>query len=266
MKFIDYRIKDTNFKRLVIRFLKAGVMEDGIIKETEKGTPQGGIISPILANIYLHFVYDLWFKATQKKSNPENNTVRYADDCCATFQYEWAAKKFVEQLKERMNKFGLELQEEKTKIIEFGRYAARNRKARGEGKPETFDFLGFTHYCSISRKNGKFRAKRKTSRKKLKSKTAAMKKWIKENMHKPVKELTEQLNVKLIGHYNYYGITDNLPSIRKFRHVTIKMLYKAINKRSQKNRYSWAEFYEKMVKDKIVIPTVKKDILALHKI
>lgn len=187
--------------------------------------------------------------------------VRYADDIVACFQNKEEATKFAEELKERLGKFNLELSEEKTKTVEFGRYATRNRKTRGERKPETFDFLGFTHYCSTNRNNGKYRVKRKTSKKKFQAKVAIMKEWIHKNMHMPVKILINKLNVKLRGHYNYYGISDNITSIRNFYETTIHTLYKRINRRSQKNKYSWEKFYN-IIKDKIIRPTIKVDIVS----
>lgn len=161
IKFLEHDIQDKNFIRLIKRFLKAGILEEGKHIETDQGTPQGGDVSPVLANEYLHYVLDLWFEKKVKKQNKgESFIVRYADDFVCCFQYKEEAKQFYYRLKERLSKFGLEIAENKSKIIEFGRFAEENCKRRGDGKPETFDFLGFTHYCSKS-KQGWFRVKRK---------------------------------------------------------------------------------------------------------
>ncbi len=248
MKFLAERIADKNMLRLIKRFLKAGVMEEGIYNETDKGTPQGGLISPILANVYLHYVLDIWFeKAVKKHCNGKANMIRYADDFVCCFQKKDEAEKFYKALIERLDKFGLEIEVNKTKIIEFGRYAVNSRKKRGEGKPETFDFLGFTHVCSKSLK-GNFIVKRITSKKKLKAKLQASKKWLRENMHLDVKTLIGKLNIKLEGHYRYYGVTGNSNSMDKFRYFIIKQLHFTLNRRSQRNRYSWKDFQNKIIK------------------
>lgn len=242
MKFLQERIADPNLLRLIKRFLKAGIMEEGKYSDTDKGTPQGGLISPILANIYLHYVLDLWFeKVIKKKCRGEAHIVRYADDFVCSFQNKYEAEEFYKALIARLKKFDLEVEASKTNIIEFGRYAESSRKKRGEGKPETFDFLGFTHICGKSLK-GKFMVKRITSKKKLKVKRQKAKKWLKDNMHINIKLLIDKLNQKLVGHYRYYGITGNSLHIGKFRYYIINQLYKIINRRSQKNRYSWDKF------------------------
>ncbi|WP_347354362.1 group II intron reverse transcriptase/maturase, partial [Acetoanaerobium noterae] len=226
MKFLENDIEDVNFLRIIKRFLKAGIMEDGKFIRTDAGTPQGGVISPILANVYLHYALDLWFdKVVAKRCKGEAYIIRYADDFVCCFQYKDEAELFYLSLKERLREFGLELADEKSKIIEFGRFAEENRNNRGDGKPETFDFLGFTHYCGRSR-DGQFRVKRKTSRKKMHTKIANMKMWLKKRMHTPVDETIKTLNKKLVGHYNYYGITDNSNSIGAFQYLAIRELFK----------------------------------------
>ncbi|MEX0917096.1 MAG: group II intron reverse transcriptase/maturase, partial [Candidatus Paceibacterota bacterium] len=180
MKFIELRIEDPNLRRLIVKFLKAGIMEKGIYEDTEEGTPQGSIASPILANIYLHYALDLWFQVAVKKAcKGQAEIVRYADDYVCCFQYKEDAERFYKALVTRLAKFSLKIAEEKTKILMFGRFAADNSKRQGLGKPKTFDFLGFTHYCSKG-SNGKFRIKRKTSRKKFKAKLKAFKMWLRE--------------------------------------------------------------------------------------
>jgi len=187
--------------------------------------------------------------------------VRYADDSVACFQYKEEAEKYMRSVKKRLAIFGLEVSEEKTKIIEFGRYAKRDRAARKEGKPETFDFLGFTHYCSEGAK-GQFRVKRKTSRKKLKAKAQEMREWLWKRMHCKVSETIELLNIKLLGYYRYYGITDNVGSIRKFYQIVTTQYYKILNRRSQKNKYSYKEYYNKIMKD-IIKPRIYMDIVKM---
>ena len=210
----------------------------------------------------MHFVLDDWFeKVVEKETKGYAGMVRYADDSVACFEYEEEAEKYLRSVKKRLAKFGLEVSEEKTKIIEFGRYAQRERKRRGEKKPETFDFLGFTHYCSRGIK-GNYRAKRKTSSKKYRAKIQEMKKWLRERMHCKVSETIKLLNIKLVGHYRYYGITDNTNSIRRFCEITAKMLFKVLNRRSQKNRYSYEKYYEKIQKQ-IAKPAIYTDIVRM---
>ena len=262
IKFLEYRIADRVYIRYIKRFLKSGILEQGKLLKSDKGTPQGGIISPVLGNIYLHFVLDDWFeKVVEKETKGYAGMVRYADDSVACFEYKEEAEKYLRSVKKRLAKFGLGVSEEKTKIIEFGRYAQRNREKRGEKKAETFDFLGFTHYCSKGLK-GNYRAKRKTSSKKLRAKVQEMKKWLRERMHCKVSETIKLLNIKLVGHYRYYGITDNTNSIRRFYEITAKMLFKVLNRRSQKNRYSYEEYYEKIQKQ-IARPAIYTDIVKM---
>ena len=261
IKFLEYRINDKVYIRYIKRFLKSGILEQGKLLKSEKGTPQGGIISPVLGNIYLHFVLDEWFvKVVEKQTKGYSGMVRYADDAVACFEYKEEAEKFLRSIKKRLTEFGLELSEEKTKIIEFGRFAQENRRKRGEGKPETFEFLGFTHYCSKGKK-GCFRVKRKTSKKKLRSKMQEMKQWLKLRMHCKISETIQLLNVKLLGHYRYYGITDNINSIRQFYEIVVRMLYKILNRRTQKNKYSYSKYYRKIEKN-IIKPKIYIDIVG----
>ena len=262
IKFLEYRIADKVYIRYIRRFLKSGILEQGKLLKSDKGTPQGGIISPVLGNIYLHFVLDDWFeKVVVKETRGYAGMVRYADDSVACFEYKEEAEKYLRSVKKRLAKFGLEVSEEKTKILEFGRYAQRDRKKRGEKKPETFDFLGFTHYCSKGQK-GQFRVKRKTSKKKFRAKVQEMKEWLKKRMHCKVSETIKLLNIKLVGYYRYYGITDNTNSIRSFYEITVKMYHKILNRRSQKNRCGYLEYYEKIEKQ-IVKPKIYVDIVKM---
>lgn len=262
IKFLEYRIGDRTFIRYIKRFLICGILEQGKVQKSEKGTPQGGLVSPILGNIYLHFVLDDWFeKKVEKQTRGYAGMVRYADDSVACFQYKEEAEAYLRSVEKRLNKFGLELSMEKTKIIEFGRFANRNRKQKGEKKPETFDFLGFTHYCSLGVK-GNFRVKRKTSRKRMKSKIQETKQWLKKRMHNKVSDTIKQLNIKLLGYYRYYGITDNTYAIRGFYNKVCSMFYKTLNRRTQKNKYNYKEYYEK-IQTQILRPSIYVDIVKL---
>lgn len=255
MKFLEVRIGDPNIHRLVKRMLKAGIQEDGQYEATEEGTPQGSVVSPVLANIYLHYVLDLWFETTVKKQcRGQAAIVRYADDFVCCFQFEDDAKRFYAALRLRLEKFKLSVAEEKTKIIRFGRDAELICKSRGEGKPKTFDFLGFTHYCSKS-KTGKFRVKRKTSRKKFRQKVKAFKTWMKLNRHKDTDKLLLTIKAKLLGHFRYYGITDNSEMLNAYFHQVQKQMFKWLNRRSQRKSFTWQKFA--LLLEKIKLPRPK---------
>lgn len=263
MKFLDLRIGDPNIHRLIRRMLKAGIQEDGEFEPTEEGTPQGSVASPILANVYLHYVLDIWFAmAVKKYCRGQAEIVRFADDFVCCFQYKEDAERFYAALRTRLNKFNLSIAEEKTKIIEFGRFAENNRKKSGEGKPETFNFLGFTHYCSKSHK-GAFRVKRKTSGKKFKQKVKAMKTWIKVNRHMEQKAFLKTLRAKLTGHYRYYGITDNFERIYAYYDITINLMFKWLNRRSQKKSFSKERFFEVLTDFKLPRPRIYVNIYGL---
>ena len=255
MKFISHRIADPRFQQLIRKTLKAGYMEENIIHETEGGTTQGGLISRILANLYLHYVLDLWFDKVEKpRCRGEAYMVRYADDFVCCFQHEYDANRFYNALQNRLEKFNLSIAVEKTKIINFGRFAEEKCAKQGKKKPDTFDFLGFTHYCSKSRQ-GKFRVKRRTSRKKYKAALLNMKEWIRNNRITPIKTLIKELNVKLRGHYQYYGITDN-SRISNFYNNTIRLLYKWLNRRSQRKSFGWDKYNLFLKRHEILKPKV----------
>lgn len=244
VRFIESRIKDPNIIRLARRTLKAGIMENYQYEATEEGAGQGNGCSPVIANIYMHYVLVWWFQEKVKpKLRGYAGLVVYADDFVVTFQYKEEAERFYERLKKRMEHFGLSLEEEKSRLIEFGRYAEENRRKRGEGKPETFTFLGFTHYCSRSR-NGKYRVKRKTSKKKFTKKCKEVHRKIRSMRTEKLKEIIKKVNQILVGYFHYYGITDNYRSIASFRLEVIKSLYYWLNHRSQKRSYNWQEFNE----------------------
>lgn len=261
LEFICLRIADPNIKRLLVRFLKAGVIEEGSYEPTVKGTPQGAIISPLLANIYLHYVLDLWFgNIVQRHCRGEAYLIRYADDFVCCFQYHEDALRFYQALKMRLAKFKLALSEEKTKIIEFGRFAASNRKKKGLGKPETFSFLGFTHYCDQSR-NGKFRVKRKTEARKFRMKIKAFGEWIRKARNiLPISDIFRQVRIKLLGHYAYYGITDNFKMIRTFYDIVIRLLFKWLNRRSQRRSFSREKFKQYLKLHPLPLPRIHVSI------
>ena len=234
MKFLEHEIADKNLLRYIKRFLKAGIMEAGNFVETDSGLAQGGLCSPVMANVYLHYVLDMWFEVkVRKASRGMAEMVRYADDCVCCFQYEEDARKFYEALKERLARFGLELSEDKSQIIKFGRFAGNDAG--------TFDFLGFTIVSGKSR-SGKFTVKYRTSEKKLKAKRAKVKKWILQNMHTPIGELIKKLNVKLRGHYNYYGLSHNFKKMNGFYCYVKRTLFKTLNRRGGKRKMNWERF------------------------
>ena len=248
IKFLEHTIQDKHFIRYIGRFLNCGIMEQGKKIKIDQGTPQGGLISPILANVYLHYVLDLWIeKDIKKRYNGEVYLIRYADDFVVCFEYEKEAHKFYEELKERLNKFNLELAEDKTKIIKFGK--------GNNGSKDEFDFLGFAHYNGKTRK-GYYKTIHKTSKKKLKAKKQMAKQWIKENIQLKPTELIKKLNIKLLGHYRYYGITDNYNKLVEFREYIIKTLFKQLWKRGQKKRISWEKFNKILKYNPIIEPRI----------
>ena len=256
LEFVKYYMKDPNILGLIRKYLKAGVMEEGEYKASEEGAVQGGIISPVLANIYMHHVLVLWYERKWKKTaKGDSFLIVYADDFIAGFQYKEEAEAYYREMQERMKRFGLEIESSKSRLLEFGRYAEERRKRRGEGKPETFDFLGFTFYCGKSR-GGKYCVIPRTSRKKFRAKLRAIKDWLKRVRNIPVKEVMATLNRKLVGHYRYYGISHNGQMLVKFHYYTTWMLFRMMNRRSQKGSYSWEGFrqmltYYPMAKPKI---------------
>ncbi|MES9682326.1 reverse transcriptase domain-containing protein, partial [Gottfriedia acidiceleris] len=228
-------------------------MEEGKKYKTDNGTPQGGVISPVLANVYLHYVLDLWFeKSVKKQCEGQAYLVRYADDFVCCFQFKNEAQEFFQSLKLRLRKFNLEIAEDKTKIIPFGRLAEKLGKHQGNGKPETFEFLGFTHYCGKS-KQGKFRVKRKSSRKKVQSKLKESKEWLKKNRNNNIHIIMDRFKRSLIGYFNYYCITDNIPNVNIFKAKIENLLFKWLNRRSQRKSFKWEKF--RLFLDKFPLPS-----------
>ena len=243
LKFLEHRIADQRLLRLCRKWLRAGVSEAGQWSKTDVGTPQGAVISPVLANLYLHHVLDLWADAWRKTARGDVIIVRYADDFVMGFQYRNEADLFVQQLQERMAKFGLELHQEKTRLIEFGRFAAANRSKRGEGKPETFDFLGFTHICAKTKRGNRFTIRRKTIAKRLRAKVKKMKEGIRLRMHDPIPEQGQWLRAVVLGHLNYYAVPGNKQSTDAFRTAAMREWLHALRRRSQKARsLTWKRF------------------------
>lgn len=225
--------------------LKAGIIEDYVYEETTEGSGQGSVCSPIIANIYMHYVLVWWFHEVMKPRMKEYcGLVVYADDFVVCFKNKGDAEVFYECLKRRMKHFGLELEEEKSRLIEFGRFAQERAQKRGT-KAETFTFLGFTHYCSVS-KNGKFQVKRKTSSKKFSKKCKEVRKTIKNMRTESLETITKKLNMILVGYYHYYGINGNGKGTRDFRREVEKSLFYWLNRRSQKKSYTWKTFNEMM--------------------
>ena len=241
VRFIESRIKDPNIIRLVRRMLKGGILEDYRYEKTEEGSGQGSVCSPIIANIYMHYVLVWWFKEKMQPSfRGYSGLTVYADDFVVVFQYKDDAERFYEHLKKRMEHFGMTLEENKTRLIEFGRFAEERCAKKGR-KPQTFTFLGFTHYCSHGR-NGKFRVKRKTSKKKFAKKCKEVHRIIRDMRTRRLAVIIKKMNQILVGYYHYYGITDNIDSLRNFRRQMRKSLFKWLNRRSQKKSYTWEQF------------------------
>ncbi len=241
LKMVAVRVSDGRVLRLIRRMLKAGVMEEGRRLETEQGTPQGGVISPLLANIYLHYALDEWFaKVVRRCCAGEAYLVRYADDYAACFQDESEARRFRTALEGRLREFHLELEPTKTRVLRFGRFSKRDAVWRGE-RPAVFDFLGFTHYCGTSR-SGRFKLKWRTSKKRFRAKLHAMREWIRSHLTVPVAELWKTVNRKLAGHYAYYYVSDNWRLVREYRQRTLKALWWGLNRRSQRRSFKWQKF------------------------
>jgi len=263
LRCVEERVADPNFLWLLRKFLKAGVMEDGIWKRSKAGTPQGGVISPLLANIYLHYVLDLWFEKVFKRSaRGYVQLIRYCDDFIAAVENGDEAERFLSELKERLKKFNLEISEKKTKVIKFGRKLWYQAKRTG-GKVETFDFLGFSHYCKASR-NGKFIMGHKTSRQNLSGKLREVKEWLKKVRNLlPLKVWMPILKAKMIGHYNYFGISGNFKSLKQFYNEVSKLSYKWINRRSQKRSMTLEQFFRYLEKYPLPKPKIYHSLYTL---
>ena len=224
--------------------MRAGVSEEGGWSKTEVGTPQGAVASPLLANLYLHYVFDLWVKHwRQHHATGDMMVIRYADDIVVGFEHGADAERFVQEWRGRLHQFGLELHPDKTRLIEFGRHAAENRKQRGEGKPEVFNFLGFTHMCGKTRKTGRFIVKRKTIQQRLSTKLRELKGELRRRWHQPVAEVGKWLRAVVQGYFNYQAVPGNMDSLNSFRAQVIWRWYRALRRRSQRDRMTWERYW-----------------------
>ena len=253
--FVERRIADTRVIRLIQKWLRAGVLEDGNLEYAEEGAPQGASASPLLANVYLHYVYDEWMQQWRKKrAKGEVIVVRFADDTIAGFECQDDAELFLTELEERLQKFGLELHPDKTRLIEFGRFAAERREKRGQGKPETFTFLGFRHICSKTR-NGRFEVKRQTIGKKMRAKLDSVKAELRSRINDTVSEVGTWLNKVITGHYQYYGVPGNYKAMRDFQRQVGVAWFCVLNRRSQRRGLTW-EKMEKLLERWLPTPRI----------
>jgi len=240
VQFVEHRIGDRRVVRLIQKWLKAGVIEQGQWHEAEEGSPQGAVISPILANLYLHYALDLWVEAWRKKrARGDMILVRYADDAVLGFEHRKDAEQFLEQLRERLAKFGLELHPQKTRLIEFGRFAAVRREGRGEGKPETFNFLGFTHICGTNYRTGKFTIPRKTVSKRMAAKLKEIRVQLRKRMHARIPGTVKWLQQVVRGFFQYHAVPGNGARMRAFRNAVLRSWLWALRRRSQRQRMTW---------------------------
>jgi group II intron reverse transcriptase/maturase len=249
MKFLAHRIGDRRLTALLEKWLKAGVLAAGEWRRSEAGTPQGGLVSPVLANIYLHYLFDLWAQQwRRRKARGDMIIVRYADDFVVGFEQRSEAELFQQELSERMQQFELRLHADKTRLLEFGRQAARQRKQRGERRPETFNFLGFTHICGVNRK-GKFQVLRKTLRKRMKAKLKELKQDFQQRRHRPLREQGQWVSAVLRGHYQYYGVPLNSKALQSMAYYVSHLWHQALRRRSQRGaRLTWAKFQRTMAR------------------
>jgi len=240
IRFVEHRVADPRIIRLIRKWLKAGVMVDGNWSATEAGSPQGAVVSPVLANIYLHYCFDLWAEQWRHRhARGRVLYVRFADDLVAGFEYEQDAQRFLAELRARLEKFALKLHPEKTRLIEFGRFAASHRAKRGLAKPETFNFLGFTHICGQSR-GGYFLLKRKSCRKRMRAKLKALKGELKRRMHAPIPAQGRWLAQVLRGYFGYFAVPTNYPQLEAFHYHVKKLWHRTLRRRSQKDKTTWA--------------------------
>jgi group II intron reverse transcriptase/maturase len=243
IRFLEHRIADKRILRLVAKWLKVGIVEDGRVTRGARGAPQGAVVSPILANAYLHYVFDLWVHRWRRtKATGDVIVVRYADDTIVGFEHEHEARAFLQELQERMRTFDLALHPDKTRLIRFGRHAAKQRENLGEGKPETFDFLGFTHFCTRSRKWGTFVIGRKTIKKRMRAKLQAIKMELRVRMHDPIAKTGAWVKQMLQGHLNYFAVSGNDPSLWCFSNEVRKRWLRSLRRRSQKAFLGWEKF------------------------
>jgi group II intron reverse transcriptase/maturase len=243
IKFVEHRVADARVIRLLKKWLHAGVLEDGQIMRSELGTVQGGSISPLLANVYLHYAFDLWVEQWRERhARGDVIVVRYADDWVAGFQHRGDAERFRRAVEQRLGQFGLKLHPDKTRLIEFGRFARENRRRGGQGKPETFDFLGFTHCCGQTQK-GKFMVLRLTSAKRLRAKLHAVKDELRRRMHRPIAEQGQYLHAVVAGHSRYFAVPCNGARVQVFRQQVARLWHRTLCRRSQSKHLNWQRMH-----------------------
>jgi RNA-directed DNA polymerase len=255
VRFVEHRIGDKRIIRLIQKWLKAGILEDGAVTVSDRGTGQGSVASPLLANIYLHYVFDLWAERWRRReATGDMIVVRYADDLVLGFQHENDARRFLDAMRARFEEFALQLHPDKTRLIEFGRYAAADRERRGLGKPETFNFLGFTHICGRSRR-GKFLLKRKSRRDRVRAKLKEIKQELWRQMHWPIPEQGRWLAQVIRGFFNYHAVPTNFAALGKFRHQVVHIWLRTLRRRSETDDTPWTRM-EKLAEDFLPKPKI----------
>jgi RNA-directed DNA polymerase len=255
IRFVEHRIGDPRIVRLIQKWLKVGILEDGVVSASDRGTGQGSVISPLLANIYLHYVLDLWAERWRRReATGDMIIVRYADDIVVGFEHEMDARRFLEAMRERIESFSLSLHSDKTRLIEFGRFAAANRKRSGLGKPETFNFLGFIFICGKSRR-GKFLVKRKTRRDRMRAKLQAIKQELRQRMHQPIPVQGKWLGQVVKGYFNFHAVPTNSRALGVFRHRVTMLWRRVLQHRSHKAEMTW-ERMRRLVNDWLPRPRI----------
>jgi group II intron reverse transcriptase/maturase len=268
IRFVEHRVGDKRIIRLIQKWLKAGVLEDGVVTVSDRGTAQGSVISPLLANIYLHYVLDLWAERWRRReASGDMIIVRYADDFVVGFEHEADARRFLDEMRERLGKYSLSLHPEKTRLIEFGRHAAADRKRRGLGKPETFSFLGFIFISGKSRR-GKFQIKRKSRPDRMRAKLQAIKQELRRRMHQPIPRQGQWLKQVVTGYFNYHAVPTNGRALATFRFRVIDLWTRTLRRRSQKDRTAWERIRrlanDFLPKPRILHPWPEKRFAVIH--
>lgn len=268
LRFVEHRIGDPRVIRLIRKWLKAGVLEDGVVMISDRGTGQGSVISPLLANVYLHYVIDLWAERWRRReATGDMIIVRYADDIIVGFEHETDARHFLDAMRERLKKFALSLHPDKTRLIEFGRFAANRRVRRGLGKPESFNFLGFTFICGKSRR-GTFLLTRKTRRDRMRAKLLAIKQELRRRMHQPIPMQGKWLGRVVSGYFNYHAVPTNSRALHAFRHAVAEYWHRSLRRRSQKDGMTWERFTrlanDWLPKPRILHPWPDKRFAVMH--